>query len=94
MLNLVLVLERSGLNKYDIKICDFGMAWYVSNIWATNKAGGTLMFQAPEQALWVSYGKPVDVWAWGFIMYYLLTHGKHPVKSFNFNLDNGKRLKV
>jgi serine/threonine protein kinase len=28
-----------------------------------NKAGGTLLFQAPEQALSVAYSKPVDVWA-------------------------------
>lgn len=54
-----------------------------------NKAGGTLLFQAPEQALWVSYSKPVDIWAWGFIMYFLLSHGQHPVVKNAFSMSSG-----
>lgn len=97
-----ILLSQSNLNfypidvskelGYDVKICDFGLSSNVGrNIYElNNKAGGTLLFQAPEQALWVSYSKPIDVWAWGFIMYYLLSFGKHPVSDKNFNLKNSK----
>jgi len=37
-----------------------------------------LLYQAPEQALGNSYGKPADIWAIGFIIYELVT-GKHPL---------------
>ena len=55
-----------------------------------NQAGGTLLFQAPEQASRVSYSKPVDIWACGFIMYYLLSHGKHPIIDNSNAISNGK----
>lgn len=57
-----------------------------------NKAGGTLLFQAPEQALSVAYSKPVDVWAWGFLMFYLLTYGQHPVYHKNFKINDSKMI--
>lgn len=40
---------------------------------------GTLVYQAPEQmAGGQRYGKPVDIWAVGFIIYELIA-GKHPM---------------
>jgi serine/threonine protein kinase len=40
---------------------------------------GTLVYQAPEQmAGGQCYGKPVDIWAVGFIMYELIA-GRHPL---------------
>jgi serine/threonine protein kinase len=40
---------------------------------------GTLVYQAPEQMAGSKvYGKPVDIWAIGFIMYELIK-GKHPL---------------
>jgi serine/threonine protein kinase len=40
---------------------------------------GTLVYQAPEQMDGGKvYGKPVDIWAVGFIMFELIT-GKHPL---------------
>jgi calcium/calmodulin-dependent protein kinase I len=71
-----------------VKICDFGLA---------NKMGtglfdqnyekvGTLMYQAPEQMNEMpSYGKPVDVWAVGMIMYELLTKGGHPMLGIDIH---------
>ena len=39
---------------------------------------GTIIYQAPEQMSDASYGKAVDLWATGMIMYELLTKGGHP----------------
>ena len=78
--------------KYQIKICDFGLAKDSNRgIFDTgNEAGGTRLFQAPEQAMGMAYGKPVDVWAAGIIMYYLLTFGKHPINKRDFSLKISK----
>lgn len=38
---------------------------------------GTLLFMAPEQTDYSSYGKKIDIWSCGMIMYQLLT-GNHP----------------
>ena len=38
---------------------------------------GTLLYMAPEQAQGQLYGKRVDMWACGIIMYIMLT-GEHP----------------
>jgi serine/threonine protein kinase len=38
---------------------------------------GTVVYMAPEQTMMQPYGKSVDIWAIGIIMYELLT-GHHP----------------
>ena len=38
---------------------------------------GTILFMAPEQATGKRYGKRIDMWALGIIMFQILT-GKHP----------------
>jgi serine/threonine protein kinase len=58
----------------------------------TNEVGGTRLFQAPEQAMSIAYGKPVDVWASGIIMYYMLSLGKHPICKKDYNVNIGKCL--
>jgi serine/threonine protein kinase len=46
---------------------------------ALGDAGGTRLFMAPEQVHSAVYGKPVDIWACGIIMYYLLSFARHPI---------------
>jgi len=76
---------------YQIKIWDFGLAKdsnrEIFEVW--NDAGGTTLFQAPEQAMDMTYGKPVDIWAVGIIMYYLLTFGKHPISKRGYSSNFG-----
>lgn len=66
-----------------IKIWDFGLAKDSNReIFAFgNDDGGTRLFQAPEQTMSMAYGKSVDIWGVGIIMYYLLTFGKHPISK-------------
>lgn len=45
---------------------------------------GTLIYQAPEQMSSLSYGKTIDIWATGMIMYELLTKGGHPFLGSDF----------
>jgi serine/threonine protein kinase len=68
--------------RYVAKITDFGLSAEVhanvfngsSNI---NEVMGTILFMAPEQATGKRYGKRIDMWALGIIMFQILT-GKHP----------------
>lgn len=61
---------------------------------------GTLVYQAPEQmGGGQCYGKPVDIWAAGFIMYELIA-GKHPLwekgedkKKYRQNMLEFKKLR-
>ena len=45
---------------------------------------GTILYMAPEQALGQRYGKRVDLWACGVIMYKILT-GIHPFYNMSDN---------
>lgn len=96
-MNEFIYIERKGqsIDSSDIKICDFGLAVHVGKgvYDLKNQAGGTLLFQAPEQASCVSYSKPIDIWACGFIMYFLLSHGRHPVLDHAFTTSNSKFFK-
>lgn len=61
-----------------VKIVDFGLAIKVSLKHGLEETCGTLVYQAPEQMFGeTSYGKPIDLWAVGFIMYELIA-GQHP----------------
>ena len=63
------------------KIADFGLsAEYKINLFSSENMDekmGTILYMAPEQALGQRYGKRVDLWACGVIMYKILT-GIHP----------------
>jgi len=67
---------------YHAKIADFGLSAEVhSNVFRgqdkINDVTGTILFMAPEQATGQRYGKRVDIWALGIIIFQMLT-GKHP----------------
>jgi serine/threonine protein kinase len=58
---------------------DFGLAIKVNIKHGLDDDCGTLVYSAPEQILGdSSYGKPIDLWAVGFIIYELIC-GQHPV---------------
>ena len=42
-----------------------------------NEVMGTILYMAPEQATGQRYGKRIDAWAVGIIVFQMLT-GKHP----------------
>jgi serine/threonine protein kinase len=64
------------------KIADFGLSAEcrvssLSSFDILNERMGTILYMAPEQALGQRYGKRIDIWAAGIILYILCT-GKHP----------------
>ncbi|CDW80264.1 protein kinase domain containing protein [Stylonychia lemnae] len=68
--------------EYEAKIADFGLsAEYKFNVFSgqenIDEKMGTILYMAPEQALGQRYGKRIDMWACGVIMYKVLT-GEHP----------------
>ncbi|CDW82180.1 protein kinase domain containing protein [Stylonychia lemnae] len=68
-------------NLESVKLVDFGLAIKFQSRQGLDDACGTLVYQAPEQMFGgTSYGKPVDIWAVGFIMFELIS-GKHPLWS-------------
>jgi calcium/calmodulin-dependent serine protein kinase len=74
-LNIIMMNPTKDIS--DLKIIDFGLSCKVRDIEAKgeNKLDGTLLYQPPEQALpdqGVFYGKGIDMWACGVIMYELL----------------------
>jgi calcium/calmodulin-dependent protein kinase I len=65
-----------------IKISDFGLAKLVPKSTFASTAWGTPGYVAPEIVMWKRYGKEVDVWSIGIIMYILLC-GYPPFYSDN-----------
>ncbi len=56
-----------------VKIVDFGLAIKVHLKHGLDDECGTLVYSAPEQIFGEkSYGKPIDLWAVGFVMYELI----------------------
>jgi len=55
-----------------IKISDFGLAWFVSSDQYATTACGTPGYVAPEIVSGKGYGKEVDFWSIGVIIYILL----------------------
>ncbi len=66
--NLLLTSESDDA---DIKIVDFGFAVVADGVNIT-EAVGTPSYIAPEILKGEAYGKPVDMWAFGVILYILL----------------------
>lgn len=61
------------------KIIDFGNACKINNKTQKNYAGGTLIYQAPEQIFpHGNISKASDIFTCGFIMFELIS-GRHPV---------------
>lgn len=72
-----------------VKLADFGLSatFHINIARALNEKMGTLLFMAPEQSKSFSYGKKIDIWAVGIIMFMML-EGKHPMHEPN--IDNEK----
>lgn len=67
-------------NKH-VKICDFGIAKVtdLTTYTSLTKGIGTLAFMAPELFNQnEQYNEKVDVYAFGVVMYFMLTRGMHP----------------
>lgn len=65
------LLMTSESNDADVKIVDFGFAT-ISDGCNLNKYCGTPGYMAPEILKKDNYGKPVDLWAFGVILYILI----------------------
>ena len=75
----ILISELSDLST--VKLVDFGLsASFRINLTenSLNEKMGTLLFMAPEQERSMQYGKKIDIWACGVVMY-MLIEGKHPL---------------
>ena len=64
----------SPTERYTAKIADFGLSAEVhDNIFNSSQnmfeVMGTILFMAPEQATGRRYGKRVDIWALGILLY-------------------------
>jgi serine/threonine protein kinase len=75
-------IPQNPEDMYQAKIADFGLSAEVhSNVFRGQDkivdVTGTILFMAPEQATGQRYGKRVDMWALGIIVFQMLT-GKHP----------------
>lgn len=74
----VLLVDDSATK---IRLCDFGFAVEVSSDTELTEGMGTLGYLAPEILLYVNnqsdvgYGRPVDLWASGVVMFSLLSGG-------------------
>ena len=63
-----------------IKLADFGLAAHFKLNKNIEDRAGTYKYMAPEQATQGKiYGKKIDIWALGIIMYKILSCGKHPL---------------
>jgi len=74
----VLLMDRDDLSS--VVIVDFGLGIkYQRGIGSSIKSKvGTTIYMAPEQATSATYGKAVDIWSVGLIMYSLIS-GYHPL---------------
>ena len=83
LLNVINEEERASMGdqfrpRYIAKIADFGLSAEIKYGIFSGKNHiddrmGTLLYMAPEQAQGKVYGKRVDIWALGVIMYIMLT---------------------
>jgi len=71
------ILLCSDVEDSDIKIADFGLAAIVKDEIGLYELVGTHCYLAPEVLRRENYGKCVDIWSCGVIMYIVLC-GKHP----------------
>lgn len=73
------LLHEAG-DQLQCKIADFGFAVLVGSDQCLTSFCGTTAFMAPEIIMDLNYGKPVDMWAVGVILYLLLC-GEYPFTS-------------
>ena len=76
----------------NIKLADFGLAAHFKLNKNIEERAGTFLYMAPEQATQGKiYGKKIDMWALGIIMYKILSCGKHPLS--NGHIDKEQFIK-
>ena len=68
-----------------VKIVDFGLSKVLGISEKSNDAYGTLAYAAPEVIKKIYYGKSVDLWSLGVILYFLIT-GQFPFSDKNNNM--------
>ncbi|KAJ1558231.1 hypothetical protein HK096_002823 [Nowakowskiella sp. JEL0078] len=72
-----------------VKICDFGLSKQIKTF--TSTPVGTPSYTAPEIVLNKKYGKEIDLWSLGCLLYILLTGSqpfKHPGNDYPFLFDS------
>ena len=80
--------ENILLNGDKIKLCDFG--WCCETNYNNRKSFcGTFEYMAPEIIKEIPYGKPVDIWALGILLYELY----YGVSPFNSNKENEEQTR-
>ena len=80
--------ENILLNGDKIKLCDFG--WCCETDSNNRKSFcGTFEYMAPEIINEIPYGKPVDIWALGILLYELY----YGISPFNSNKQNEEQTK-
>lgn len=85
------IVLKNATDYQSVKLVDFGLAVKYQTRQGIDENCGTLVYQAPEQmAGGQVYGKSVDLWAVGFIMYELLK-GKHPLWAKNETVESYKK---
>eukprot|EP00347_Sterkiella_histriomuscorum_P019499 403341396 len=67
----ILMVDQS--NESELKLVDFGLSKILGPNETTNDPFGTLSYVAPEVLLQRPYGKSVDLWSLGVIIYILLS---------------------
>ena len=80
--------ENILLNSDKIKLCDFGWCCE-TNTNNRNSFCGTFEYMAPEIINELPYGKPVDIWALGILLYEFY----YGVSPFNSNKENEEQNK-
>ena len=80
--------ENILLNGDKIKLCDFGWCCE-TNLNDRKSFCGTFEYMAPEIIKEIPYGKPVDIWALGILLYELY----FGVSPFNSNKQNEEQTK-
>jgi len=66
------ILLSDSTDNASLKIIDFGVSKFITHDRALNGTCGTLPYMAPEMFTRTSYGRPVDMWALGVILYIIL----------------------